>query len=256
MKNEEITRDELIAIERFLRHEMSREERADFLARMEEDPQMANKIKEVRMLLAAVEEAAMEEEIAGYHREMTELREQDHPPVSDRRSAPPQFRRARFIPWSVAAAVLALFSAMLWYLLPGTGNHKNLYATYYKPDPGLMTVMSAPEEHYDFERAMVAYKDAEYPKAIATWERQLRQKPGNDTLNYFLGAAWQASGDLSQARAYLLRVAGNPNSAFYKEANWYMALISLREQNIQEARLYLEKTDHSRKEALIRALES
>ena len=113
--------------------------------------------------------------------------------------------------------------------------NEKLYNEFFTPDPGLPTVMGENGD-YSFYEAMVDYKHGDYNEAIKKWERQLFQKPKNDTLNYFLGSAHLANGNSKKAIDYLEDVADDKKSIFYNDANTYMGLALLKTGQIPEAK--------------------
>src|SRR5690606_36367030 len=101
----------------------------------------------------------------------------------------------------IAATLAILVSVGIWALLQKSPGEK-LYRQYFTPDPGLPTVMGN-TDNFTFNEAMVYYKQGDYGAAIAQWEGLLPQKRDNDTLNYFLGAAHLAHGNVPEAIPFL-----------------------------------------------------
>jgi predicted Zn-dependent protease len=132
-------------------------------------------------------------------------------------------------------------------------SEEKLFAQYYKPDVGLPTMMGI-SERYEFENAMVSYKTGDYQKAIDSWQLLLKDNPGNDTLNYFIGSALIADRQVKQALPYFDKTLTVSNSAFEQEARWFKALALLHMGKKQEAITLLEKTEHPEKENLLQKL--
>ncbi len=239
MEKKHINPEDLAVIEQYLQDELTGKKRDLFLRRMDQEPGFREKVQEVRLLLLGIAESSLEEKLDHFHKDSIT-------------SVPG--KRVRLVYPAIAASLLLLVSLGVWWLSREPHREHALYTAYYKPDPGLMTVMSAEEDNYDFERAMVAYKNEEYDKAISIWKPQLAGKPGNDTLVYFLGAAYQARGHSDSALYYIREVAGQSASAFYKDANWYLALLYIRMGKNDEARECLSRSGHSKSGALLKQL--
>ena len=236
---DDISPEELERIERFLNNEMDAAESAAFAAALKNDASLRDKTEEVKLLLLGVKEAAVKEKLKDYH---TEIKPAAKTPVLSMKR------------WLVAASVIIVAGVAAWFFLVNkTDADKKLYSKYYTPDPGLATVMSS-SSNYDFEKAMVEYKNGDYNKALATWKQLLTQKEDNDTLIYFVGAASQAAGKEEEAIAQLQKIAGNPNSAFYNDACWYLGLCYIKKGDKAQAKTYLEKSGFPKAAELIKAI--
>lgn len=212
-----------------------------FEALLQEDPLLAEKVAEVKLLMTGIAESELAEKLNDYHKEI------EIPATRTRKLKPSAMR------WSIAASVALLVALSAWWGLQKDSD-SNIYNQYYKPDPGLMTVMSADNSNYVFEKAMVEYKTGEYGKARTAWEQLLKQKPGNDTLLYFIGAASQATDDMDVAVRYLQPVAEDSNSRFQKDALWYLGLIYLHKGDKTNAQKYLQASEHEKSGQVLQVL--
>jgi tetratricopeptide (TPR) repeat protein len=239
--NSEMTPEELEQIELYLLNKMTANEAADFTAKIISDEILKQKVQEVKLLLLGIQEAALSERLDEYHQTFS-----THAAIHNRLGIFPRFAK-----WALAASLLVLISWGMWYFAQPTRSNREVYINYYKPDPGLMTVMSSGTENYAFEKAMVEYKNGAYEQALRQWVQQLKESPANDTLLYFSGAASQASGDLKTAMLYLQGIARNEKSTFRKDACWYLGLIYLRTGERDKAIEFLQQSDHERSEQII-----
>ena len=229
---------DLEQIERFLQKEMLPEERQAFVNRLAADGELKQAVEEMELLSIGIQEVALQKKLDQFHEEMPA----QHPAV----------KKVAFSKgWLAAAAIIVIASALVIWLLIGGSKEEKLFATYYQPDPGLPTVMSS-TDNYEFYQAMVDYKSGEYDKAIAAWDALLQQRPGNDTLNYYIGSAWLAKEEPKKAIEFLEKV--NANSRFVNDANWYLALAWMKEGDKERAIAALEKTQHVGKEELMARL--
>lgn len=233
-----ITDEELQQIERFVQLEMEASEATAFSDKMLADKDLRAKVEEVKLMLLAIGEANLQEQLPDFHK--TIIAANDKPTGS----------RTWSVNWKIAASVLFIFALGAWWLYTGSSEQR-LYSKYYSPDAGLMTAMSAVNENYEFDKAMVEYKSGAYDKALAAWQKLLIENPGNDTLHYFIGCAWQAKENYTEAKNYLQSVANNTGSAFYKDACWYLGLIYSRRGDKEKAIYYLQLSGHPQSTALI-----
>lgn len=242
MINQQITPEELAFIDRYLQQEMTEDEETAFRQKMNHEPGFREKVNEVRLVLLAIAETGVEEKMKTFHQHIAA------PPVTGKNKT----IRLRY--FAVAASVAIIVSLAVWLLLMNNNAKADLYSSYYKPDPGLMTMMGRTDK-YEFEKAMVSYRNGEYRQAITSWKEQLNRNPSSDTLGYFLGAAYQAAGVTDSAKIYLSKIAAQTESNFYKDANWYLALIYLKTNNRTGALSHLKLSAHSKTEELIKQLE-
>ena len=237
-----IVPEELERIERFLTNEMQEDEAKAFERELKENVHLQEKMEEIKLLLLGISESSLEEKLKTFHTEI-------EPATGSKKNtrAIPLFRTL------LIAASLLVVVLSLWWFLQKESNNEKLYSKYYTPDPGLATVMSS-SSNYNFDKAMVEYKNGEYDKAIATWKSLLKEKPGNDTLIYFIGAAYEAKKDYAHAIENLEQITNNTESVFYKDACWYLGLSYLKKGETNQAIEYLRKSDHPNSEAILKII--
>jgi tetratricopeptide (TPR) repeat protein len=237
-----ITPEELEQIDRFLHDQMSVAEAEAFAASVQADRSMQEKVQAVRLTILGINESVLAGKLNEYHKAV-------------KPSQTVEGRIARFSgKWAFAAAALLLVCLGAWWTIRTLSTHQRLYSEYYQPDPGLMTLMSSGSNNYTFEKAMVEYKNGEYDKALKAWSTMLSERPDNDTLLYFIGAASQANSEKTAAIEYLQRVAVDSNSAFQKDACWYLGLAYLSIGEKGKAIDNLKRSEHQQSIALIHAL--
>ncbi len=236
----EIPPEEFERIERYLTHNMDEKELHDFKQSLVDDEQLRRNTEEIQLLLTGIQESAIEEKLKEFHKEITATA-----PVS----AP--VRKITFLKKIlIAASVLAIACFSYWAFFYQGNQNERLYSKYYTADPGLATVMGNSPD-YDFEKAMVEYKNGEYEKAFNAWNILLKQQPENDTLIYFTGVAAQAQKMDSVALNRLQQVVSNSKSAFYRDANWYLGLLYLKQGETKKAISYIQQSGYPKGEDLI-----
>jgi tetratricopeptide (TPR) repeat protein len=236
----DISQEEFEEIEKFILQQTSADEQDAFTKRLETDTGFQQKFETVNLLLIGVQEAELTKKLEDFHRNLLLSTKKNR--VLGKTSALKN--------WLVAASVIVITGfASLFYLNSDT-KEEQLFAEFYRPDPGLLSAMSS-TDNYLFDRAMVDYKSGEYLAAIKIWEGMLTSKPGNDTLNYFLGSAYLAKEKNEVAIIHFQKVLANDNSYFQKDALWYTGLALLKENKITQAIPFIEKSEHHDKESLL-----
>lgn len=245
MKNQHtITPDEFERIERYLTQSMDENEANLFTHELNTDIVLKEKVAEVRLLLIAISEESLKVNLDRYHGNI----EEKSKPV--RNDAPVVSMKRR---WLVAATILAMLATSVWVFLNQSNNYGKLYSRFYLPDPGLPTYMSSSAD-YNFDKGMVAYKDKDYKQAITEWMPLLRAQPANDTLNYFVGAVFQAMDENEKAIPKLQLVASDTTSVFNKDACWYLGLSYLKTGLSDSAVIYIERSGNTDAPQILQAL--
>ncbi|MEO8960466.1 MAG: tetratricopeptide repeat protein [Ginsengibacter sp.] len=239
--NTDIPEEELEIIERYIFTQMSDEEYVAFTSKLQNDISLRNKVRSVRLLLIGVQESTLKDKIEEFHKDFFSSKKNE----SNFRNKVISMKR-----WLVAASIIVVIGAGALLFFNQSNKSDNLFAEYYKHDPGLITAMSS-SDNYLFDRAMIDYKTGEYASAIESWRKLLKTNPGSDTLNYFLGSANLAQGKTDEAISYFKNVVSNAASVFYKDANWYTGLALLKSNKKKEAIPFIDNSDHQNKEALL-----
>lgn len=234
-----ISKEEWELIEDFLRNNLSDAQKITFDNLSENDLEFPQKINEVKSVLQGVKEGVLQQKMDVWQENIHSFEEVSVKPIQT--------------DWKkhlMAASILLIIGlAAAWWILKPSAEEQ-LFAQFYKPDPGLATVM-AETQQYDFEKAMVDYKSGHYETALKSWEMLLKQSPQNDTLLFFVGSAHLGLDQTSSAIKFLENVAKLPSSTFQKDACWYLGLALLKENQQQKALHYIEQSEHENKQQLI-----
>lgn len=232
-----ISQEKLEVFERYLMEEMDSSERETYEQQLSNDSELKEQFEEYKTMVFIVEENALKQQLNDFHADL-ELEKDNVVSLNN-----PRKRN-----YLVAASIVLLIGlGGLWFF-----NLKNqsLFDEYFRPDPGLPTVMGNSED-YDFYEAMVDYKMKDYAIAIGKWEKLLAQKPQNDTLNYFLGSALLANEQEKHSVEFLEKAASDENSVFYSDANFYLGLVYLKMKQQDRAKIYLKKSNRKAAKELI-----
>lgn len=239
----DLTQEEFERIEAYLNHSLSKEDLLSFENRLQNEKGLATKVEDIKTVLTGIEVQALKEQLDKFHDEMPST-------VKDTDVFEP---KVKYLQWRkiAVAATLIIAAGSFWFL--NRNSNEQLYAEFYSPDPGLPTTMSS-TDNYEFYKAMVSYKQGHYKDAISTWTNQLKTKVANDTLNYFVGSALLADKKESEAISYLKEVTNNDDSVFKNDAFYYLGLAYLKNDNLEKAREYLQKSDFTKAKDLLKKL--
>lgn len=239
-----LNQEEFELIERFLEEKLEEDQMKIIQKRIDTDQDFASLVDEIRDIQLGIERASLAEKLDFFHDDLAE--QKNSKPI---RSIRP------FWFWGVAASLFLVMTAGIWWIIGQESPEEKLFQAYFIADPGLVTSMAS-EGNYEFDRAMVDYKDGNYAEAISRWEKLLAGKPQNDTLNYFVGAALLSAKQERRSVDFLESVANDPSSGFYSDANWYLGLAYLKLGEKGKALNYLSASIRPEAEKLISEFET
>jgi len=225
------------AIEAYVLGRMSATERDAFEQRLVLEPDLRAELELGREHIRAVE-------LGGLTRTLRTIAEQENASGSQGGSG-----WGRYIAY--AASIALLVSVAIWWAARPPLNER-LYAAHFTPDPGLPVAMSATDDHV-FADAMVYYKEGRYGEAAQRWAPLLQQDPSNDTLLYYTAMVELVNGDAGSAMARLASVSDG-SSTFKSRARWYLFLIHVKRNEIEQARALQLGTDTMYGERALRIL--
>lgn len=238
-----LNQEEFELIEHFLDEKLDERQMELIRKRIESDHDFASLVDEIRDIQFGIERASLAGKLDLFHADIA-IQKTDAPV----RSIRPLWY------WGVAASFFLVMTAGIWWILGQQSSEEKLYQAYFITDPGLVTSMAG-EGNYEFDRAMVDYKDGNYTEAIKRWEKLLVEKPQNDTLNFFLGSAFLSSKQERRSVDYFEIVAQDSTSGFFSDANWYLGLAYLKLGEKRNALNYLSASSRPEAEKLISELE-
>ena len=231
--NSNISQELLEIIERYINGSMTSQELKDFNQLLELDSEFKIKVEDIKTMLIGIETQSLKEQLDSFHEDLPK----------NKIKAATNNNKVRFLNLSkiTAAAAIVIAIGSIWFF--STPENENLYANYFKPDPGLPTTMSR-TDNFDFYDAMVNYKHGDYKMAIDKWSLLQEGKPENDTLNYFLGVAHLANKNVSDAIPFLERsIEAEDDFIFLDEAYLYLGLAYIKEGNIELAKKHLNSSE-------------
>jgi len=233
--NNNITQEQLERIERYLQDTMPDEQRRQFEQQLNTDEEFRQLVDDVKVMLIGIESASLKSNLEQFHDEMIPVKPL-HKHTSSATNTPEKKAPPKILKYLTAAAIILFMGAFWWQ--SRSHSTDRLFAKHFTPDPGLPTTMGA-SENFEFYDAMVNYKQGEYKTAIRKWKALSSSEQKNDTIHYFLGVAYLASGDEKAAITYLQSLNQRSSTSFEKETAYYLGLAYLKADNVEDAKKYL-----------------
>lgn len=149
---------------------------------------------------------------------------------------------------SIAAAVLVLVasSVLIWQLSQGSPvNGQELYAANFTPyeiTPEAVRSTDLPPPPSGLTKGLIEYQDKQYAAAATTFESLLPAYKDSMNLVFTLANAYlnQQPARVSLAATQLQRVIADGQSTYVPRAQWYLALIRVKEGDLPAAKALLE----------------
>lgn len=218
-ENYNISQSEFELIEQYLNGDLDADTAQQVLEQIEKNPIFKTKVETVKTIITGIESQVLKNKLDVFHEELEQKLQ-----ITTTKSLN---NKSWWRPLAVAAALIIATGSYFW--LGGNATDK-LYNAYYTVDPGLPTNMGG-DTMYEFNKAMVSYKQGNYTEAISGWKELAQQKQDNDTLNYFLGSALLAIDSTENAIKYLIKTTEQGGSTFRNEAFYYLGMAHLKNGN-------------------------
>lgn len=245
-KKAHISEELFNTIEGYLTNQLSDEARDAFVKQLETDASLNATVEEYRILFQGIETQALKEQMEVYHKEIK---------TSGKGvSLKPKNNFFKSFKQLAAAASIVIFLGFGAYWMFYGSSKNALYNEYFSPDPGLPTLMGN-SDNYNFNEAMVHYKHKDYEVALNKWETLLKNKPNNDTLNYFIGVTKMVLKNTEAAAQNLSKVTAQP-SVFKNEAHYFLGLAHLKNKQVSQAVEQLEQSNLPKAKTLLEALKN
>jgi len=141
-----------------------------------------------------------------------------------------------------AAAVFIGLLAVAWFgLRPNSMDANTMYAKYYEAYPSITETRGDNDQNLLFNQAMSAYNEKEYEQAETIFTKLEEQQKLSSLESFYLGQSFLAQEKSEKAITYLQKSAENPAHFIFAEANYYLALAHLQNNDSQAAKEILEK---------------
>jgi tetratricopeptide (TPR) repeat protein len=133
----------------------------------------------------------------------------------------------------VTAAIILLLLVPSYIIYRTTTFTGRIISEYHTDDPGLPVTMGSVSDT-GLMKAMNEYKDDQFDKALPLLDELLKEKPLNDTLNYYAGLCFFEMDSTSKAIACYLKVVSE-RSPYYYRAKYNLGLAYVKNNDFDQA---------------------
>ncbi len=225
-----IPEDLFDTIERYYNKELSSLERKDFERLLQLDNDFKMQVTAAKYLLLGVELQSISEALETYHE--TILKTVETAPKKEKG------RLKTYKRFSLAAALIIAFGSIYFFSTP---RNERLYTETFSSYPAIQEFPNT-LANTNFKTAMHAYNAGNYATAIKQWKTAYKNKPNNDTLNFYLAVAYLANEQEAKAIPILEKTVqtAKTNSSLIKEAHYYLALAYLKKGHLSPTKKHLK----------------
>ncbi len=119
---------------------------------------------------------------------------------------------------------------------------ERLFLQYYEPYPNVVSFLERGETRVENKtQAFQLYEQGHYDEALELFEESYTPNHTPSDILFYAGISCIETKKLEKAQNYLSMALQQTDSTFATQANWYMALIYLKENERKKARQYLIK---------------
>jgi len=149
-------------------------------------------------------------------------------------------KRGSFRTWmAVAATLLLLVTAGFYFLFPAKPSAEKLYAQFAVHDP-LHIQQRGNTVDSLATNAANTFNDKHYIKALPLLQQYLQQQPDDIQVKSALAICYMETGAYMDAEKIFSAMASG-QTAYAETAQWYLALMALKQKDIAQSRTYLQK---------------
>jgi predicted Zn-dependent protease len=212
--------DQIKLFDDYLTNKLSGIERINFERQLTEDQKLRESFEQHRDAVKAIQFAAMKEKMGQIARQ-------------ERNRNTINLRQA----FAIAASLIILAGA--WFYISNRADdssisNEQIFASIHFKDPGLPTLMGDIDHDLALDEFMLQYKLGKYEEAIELGEKLDRDRPYNDTIQFYLAMTLLESGQTEKASSILDELK-NPYSIIGQKSQWYLYMISLKNGEVDFA---------------------
>ncbi|MBD0255047.1 MAG: tetratricopeptide repeat protein [Cytophagales bacterium] len=223
-------------IEDFLASRLPAAESARFREKMSTDAFLAREVDMFRDLVEGVSRQGRHEVKARLQQLEATLRAAEEPTLPS-----PSLVKPRPLLWWGEVAAVFLLGVCAYAWLSRASHAGKLFTQFYEPYPNAVAAVErGAAVQGEEEVAFGLYENGQYAAALPRLQRMLRGNGHAAGLLFYAGIASIELGQYPQAQAYLQQALRLPAHAFTPPATWYLALVHLRQEQMEQAVALLE----------------
>ena len=224
----------LETIEKYIDGELEGQELLDFEYLLSTDPD----IKSEYELSMEINQSVMEDDVMALRETMEYMYEDD----TQEQRTPNLFTRRKFYYAAASAALLLATGGIIQKMSNPDLSSDVVFDKYYAPYDVTVTYRSGNTE---VDRVLLSaleqYEEQDYEQAIQLFEKVLDKGKSNMALNLYSGIAYLEEEKYQKATSSFNDIISDEDNLFIEQAEWYLSMCYLKTENLDKARLVLNK---------------
>jgi len=224
-----------LEIEKYLRNEMTEDERVFFESRVNTDNELKKELEEHALIYASFDKIRADEMMSKFSSISVDLPETEAKIIDLEPGISVKNNKFYYVKW---AASFILIAVVGWLILNrGTGaGATDIYQEYYASYPNVVAPVSRTESGDIRAEMWIQYESGDYSNACKSFESALKNDPDNLELSFYLGISALETNQAGSAVKNFDSIVKNVNSRFYEPAQWYLALAYLKMEDVDAAK--------------------
>lgn len=221
-------------IEKYLLHEMSVGEIKKFERLLQEDADLRRELS----LRKRIDEAISEDDIMDLRESLNEITS-----IKNGNSLINFIERRKKV-LSIAATIVIIISLSLKFLFPYSQSSDKIFDSYYTTYPALanMRSISNNEQSENFlNRAFEFYENKDFKRASEGFKKVLNMDDRSFIARFYIALCEFEENNLIESEKYFTFLIQNNDHLFWEQSHWYLAMLYLKQDNNEKAKLVFEK---------------
>jgi hypothetical protein len=231
-QTEASTAQKMEAIDQYLNDELDDEKLASFEAELAGNPDLETEL----ILVGEIDKAIGETDIMNLRATLGAISKEINREEKQKRSFAARINSPRVAIATIAASLVLILSIAGLINKNSSSSDTELYARYYQPyeTTGIFRSGDALIDS-KLTKALHQFNDQDYHTAINLFGQVLKIDPNNPVSNFYSGIAYQETGQTERALISYQNVIKNRDNLFIEQAQWYIGLCYLQNENRKKA---------------------
>jgi hypothetical protein len=216
-------------IETYLSGEMGKDEQDKIRASLSNNKELLAEIK----LYEDINNSILEDEIFDFRNKITTLFTK-----KDTRNLEKKSQYMKYLKYPVAAAIIALISISLFQIITFR-SPAEVYELFYKPYQTDLSTRTGINSTDNIQLSYILYQEGDYEVSFEILTNYLEKNQNDQAARFYYAMSAAELGKNDIAKLELLSIEENTTSPYSLHARWYLAMLYVKTNQIEEAEKYL-----------------
>ncbi|MGB9878909.1 MAG: tetratricopeptide repeat protein, partial [Candidatus Pelagibacter ubique] len=231
-QTEASTAQKIEEIDQYINNELTGNKFASFELELFENPDLSAELE----LFKEIDKAVQETEVMELRDKLNSISKEVNREEKQKRSFAARISTSRIAVATIAASLVLIMSIAGLISRNSTSSDAELYTRFYQPyeTTGIFRSGDALIDS-KLSKALNKFNEQDYPAAINLFSEVLEIDRNNPVSNFYSGIAYQETGQTNQALRSYQNVINDRDNLFIEQAQWYIGLCYLQDENRKKA---------------------